>query len=127
MKLNLLDFPDPEDFEVTAGSQTNTRRALSGAVFGSKATKRDILILTFGKMSLESAQAIFGWMYEHSQFGPFDLVTYRMESSVSCSANGFSGKVTLKDTSQSLTSRPNMADPITVTLYIESYETFPNT
>jgi hypothetical protein len=97
---------DPEDFNITPGSETNLRHSKSGKLWGVKVSKYDTLSLTLSKDLPENLQNLQNWLYTNSKLGfreksKLTLTINRARSSDSktlggdyvCSNKAFRGEV----------------------------------
>ena len=120
-----FNFLDPIDFKITPRSKTNVRRSLSGKLYGSKSTLKDILELTFSRAIPTKSEAITTWLYEQIPFGAFPIFIERASSSdIHQCTNAFKGVVEYRDNTSQLTYDPQYTNSFTVSFLINSYENF---
>jgi len=125
MMMGGFNFLDPTDFKIIPRAETNTRRALSGKLYGSKSILRDVLELTFSRTIPTKSEAITTWLYEQTPFGAFPIFIERASSSdIRQCTNAFKGVVEYKDNSSQLAYDPQYTGSFTVSFLINSYESF---
>lgn len=125
MIINSSEFPDPDDFKIIPRTETNTRRALSGKVYGSRLERREELEISFESLKHETAQSLSNLLYEQTAIGLLDLFVKRMSSSdlIDCT-NAFKGTVEYIDSEHSKDIDPGFTRNLTFTFTIHAYETF---
>ena len=115
MIIGTLEFNDPDDFRITPRSTTNTRRALSGKVYGSKTIKRDELEISFETLTHAMSEALLNYLYEAT---PSE--TLNLSFDVFGCKDAFSGTVEYVDYETSSLSDPNFSRDLAITFKVHA-------